>query len=48
MLTFDWKHFNSLILSRGKALKMTHELLTTSNGEMQTDFANNYEDPQVC
>lgn len=50
MLTLDWKHFDSLILSGGTALKIdrTHQLLTTSKAEMQTDFAKNYEDSQIC
>lgn len=34
-------------LKRKSAKYRNHELLTTSNKEMQTDFADNCKDPQV-
>lgn len=48
MLTLDWKHFNSLILSRGKALKLGLMNYSPLLMELCKLTENNYEDSQVC
>lgn len=49
---YSYSWLESLSLSHSLKRKSTknriHQLLATSNGEMQTDLANNYEDSQIC